>query len=140
MNDEFEQQQKLARAFIQSYLSARQGLTELGKLRSERNLQGEYAEWWVANILGLQLAASTVEKGIDATDKDGRTYQIKSRIVKSLNQNTSFDFVDISTSFDTLVSVFFSPTFELLGLMRDPFEFVSELGAQNLKKLLFLLE
>ena len=126
------QKRRLAQGFIQSYLAARQGLTDLGILRSERNLQGDYAEWLVAEMLGLRLASSMVQKGIDATDKQGRvSYQVKSRVVTTLEQNTSFDFATIATHFDYLVCVFFSPELEPLGVVRVPYEVVRELGVQN---------
>jgi hypothetical protein len=127
----FNEKQELARSFVKCYLGARQGLAKLGILRSERTLQGDYAEWLVAELLELKLTSSKVQKGFDATDTQGRTYQIKSRIVRSLGQNTSFDFANIEEPFDYLVCVFFSPTFELLGIARLAYTVVYELGTQN---------
>jgi hypothetical protein len=103
METDFDQKRELAQHFIQCYLAARQGLTKLGILRSERTLQGDYAEWLVAELLRLRLTPSTIQKGFDATDRKGQIYQIKSRIVKSLDQSTSFNFADIAVSFDYLV-------------------------------------
>lgn len=137
METDFDQKRELAQHFIQCYLAARQGLTKLGILRSERNLQGDYAEWLVAELLRLRLTPSTIQKGFDATDKEGQTYQIKSRIVKSLDQNTSFDFADIAVSFNYLVCVFFSPKLELLGVARVPYKAVRELGVHNAKDFRF---
>lgn len=130
MNINFEQKQDLASYFIQCYIAARQGLTQLGILRSERTLQGDYAEWLVAGMLNLQLSESTVQKGYDATDASGRTYQIKSRFVKP---STSFDFgrpVEPS-DFDFLVCVFFSPDYEVVEVFLVPCEVVRELGVRN---------
>lgn len=84
-------------------------------------------------ILGLRLADNPVKKGIDATDKNKRTYQIKSRIVDTLEENTSFDFITIESSFDYLICVFFSPELEPLSIIRIPYEVVRELGVQNAK-------
>ena len=131
MNNDIKGMQERARVLIQNYLAARQGLMDLGILRSERNLQGDYAEWLVAKMLHLQLVPNTVQKGIDATDTNGCTYQIKSRLVKSLEQNTSFDFKMIDPRFDYLVCVFFSSEFEPIGIVRVPYEVVHELGIQN---------
>ena len=83
MSQTFKEKQELAQYFIRSYIAARQGLKKLDVLRSERNLQGDYAEWLAAGLLDLKLMENTVEKGHDAVDKDGRRYQIKSRIVKT---------------------------------------------------------
>ncbi len=60
---------ELAQYIIRCYSASRQcltrlGLTRLGILRSERSLQGDYAEWLVAELLGLQLARSGVQKGL----------------------------------------------------------------------------
>lgn len=127
----FNERQELAQYFIKCYLAARQGLRKLGILRSERTLQSDYAEWLVAALLDLQLARSTTQKAWDAKDAQGRTYQIKSRIVRNLSQNTSFDLATIEEPFDYLVCVFFSPTLELLGVARVPYTVVRELGVQN---------
>lgn len=135
----FADQEKLdlAQYFIKSYLSSRQGLTRLGILRSERNLQGDYAEWLVSKLFGLQLTDSTVEKGFDAVDSRGRKYQVKSRVVKDLQRNTSFDIADIENQFDFLVGVFFSQDFQLLGIIKVPYDIVKELGSQTTKRFSF---
>jgi hypothetical protein len=52
----------VARHIVLSYLSSRNALTELGVLRSERQIQEDYAEWIVASYLNLTLCDSTVEK------------------------------------------------------------------------------
>lgn len=121
----------IGKYFIQCYLAARDDLKQLGILRSDRTLQGDYAEWVATQVLGLQLAASKVEKAIDAQDKAGHTYQIKARVVENLHQNTSFDIRDIAHRFDFLVAVFLSPSFEVLAILKIPYEVVRELGRQT---------
>lgn len=127
----FNEKQELAQHFIKCYLAARQGLTKLGILRSERILQSDYAEWLVAELLDLQLAPSTTQRAWDAKDAQGRTYQIQSRIMRNLSQNTSFDLAIIKEPFDYSVCVFFSPTLELRGVARVSYTIVRELGVQN---------
>ncbi|HST88065.1 MAG TPA: hypothetical protein VLJ14_06775, partial [Ktedonobacterales bacterium] len=120
-----------AQRLIHSYTAARQELKGLGVLRSERNLQGDYAEWLAAELLGLRLAASGVQKGYDATDDDGRRYQIKARIVPDLRQHSSFNFREFDPtrkSFDVFLGVFLSPTLDLLGLIRVSWEAVRDIG------------
>ncbi|RMG60710.1 MAG: hypothetical protein D6715_14820 [Calditrichaeota bacterium] len=131
INGEKQKVLAIARHFLQCYLSSRDGLKELQILRSERLLQGDYAEWLVAQVLDLKLEQSQTEKAIDARDERGRTYQIKSRIVKNLTQNTSFDLRTIDDRFDFLVPVFFNKSFEVLAMLKVPYEVVRELGYQT---------
>jgi hypothetical protein len=122
---------RAARKFIRMYITARKGLKRLGILRSERNLQGDFAEWYVSKLLDLQLSESSVEAGFDATDRQGRRYQVKSRVVGSLWQTTSFDFSDISKPFEFLVAVFLSTDLEPWVVIRVPYGVVKELGYQT---------
>ncbi len=119
----------VAKHLIRCYLEARAGLQELGILRTGRSLQSDYAEWLVADRLGLTLSENPVERGFDATDPEGKTYQIKARVVSDLYAPTSFDFREIETRFDYLVGVFFDPSFEVLEMVRVPYEVVKELGS-----------
>jgi hypothetical protein len=89
------------------------------------------AEWLVTRHLGVHLAASGVQRGFDATDGRGRTYQIKSRIVRCPRERTSFDFRDLRGPFDHLICVFFSPEFEVLRAVRVPRAVVRALARQN---------
>jgi hypothetical protein len=130
-NEEDTETLESARHLIRRYLDAREGLKKLGILRSGRTLQGDYAEWLVARLLHLQLSDSGVEKGIDAKDAQGKTYQIKSRIVSDLSSPTSFDLGDPGFRFDYLVGVFFSPELEVLGVLRIPYDVVIGLGSQT---------
>jgi len=122
---------------IQCYLSSRAGLKQLGILRTERTLQGDFAEWLVAHLLDLQVSHNAVEKHIDASDGAGRTYQIKSRIVTSMSDSTSFDFHSSELVFDFLVSVFFDPSFNVLAVLRVPRDVVAALSHQTASTLRF---
>jgi hypothetical protein len=122
---------QLAQYFIRCYSASRQGLTQRGILRSERSLQGDYAEWLVAELLGLQLAPSGVQKGYDAIDVRGSKYQVKSRVVKSLLERTSFDFRSLDANFDHLACVFLSPLLDVLGILRVPYAAVCDHASTN---------
>lgn len=65
----------------------------------------DYTEWLAASQYRLKLAPSGVNKAYDATDNEGRKYQIKARRVSSVEENTSFDFAEDS-QFDYLIAVF----------------------------------
>jgi len=121
----------IAQYFIDIYVSSRKGLKQLGILRTERSLQADYAEWLAAQILGLKLEENPVNKGFDATDEDGNRYQIKSRIVSSLSERTSFDMKSGEQEFDYLVGVFFNRKFKVLGIIVAPYEVVKEHGRQT---------
>jgi hypothetical protein len=127
----FNQKQELARDLIRYYLSARRGLTELGILRSERNLQSDYAEWLAVELLAVQLNIKPLQKGVDATDRAGRTYQIRWRIVEEPDQATFFEFDTYPAPFDFLVGVLFSIELDVLAMVRIPYELVRELGRQS---------
>jgi hypothetical protein len=122
-----------AERLIRRYVEAREALKDLGVISTERNLEGDYAEWVVSRMLDLDLSESAVEKGIDGRDPRGKTYQIKSRRVGELSSaRTSFDMRDPTRlRFDYLVAVFFSPAFEVLGVIRVPYHVVMELGSQT---------
>ena len=104
-----------------SYWSARQRLKDLGVVRSDRSVPGDFAEWLACEMFGFQIAASGVQKGFDATDLAGKTYQVKARIVNSLEQATSFDVKDPDHPFDYLLGVFLTPSSEVLGVVRVPY-------------------
>lgn len=116
---------------VQQYLASRQDLKELGILRTDRNLQGDYAEWLVAEKLKIKLSESTIEKGIDGTDNSGNTYQIKSRMVEKATDNTSFDIQNISFPFSFLICVFFSKNLQVLKILKIPYKTVLELCVKN---------
>jgi hypothetical protein len=126
-----------ARTLINQYVSARDALTKLGILRTGRVLQGDYAEWLLANMYGLQLPKNPVQAGYDATDATGAKYQIKSRLVKDTRRPTSFDLSEVDSDFDILLCVFFSERLELLGILQIPRETVKELGSQVKERFCF---
>jgi hypothetical protein len=118
----------VARHLVACYLSSRAGLKELGILRTERTLQGDFAEWLVGHLLDIRLSLSTVEKHIDGVDRAGRTYQVKSRVVSSMSQSTSFDFRGSEIECDFLAAVFFDRSFEVLAVLRVPRDVVVALS------------
>ncbi len=89
----------VARHLVACYHASRAGLKELQIIRSDRNIQGELAEWVAAQHFGLTLSTSQVQKHVDAVDPvTNDRYQIKARVVKSLSESTSFDFRSVRSS------------------------------------------
>lgn len=124
--EENSQKFDVAQSLILAHVASKEGLKKLGILRTERPIQSDYGEWLAANAYGLTLAASTVQKGWDATDSQEKRYQIKTRFVSDLNTSTSFDFSSDEFSFDYLVGIFLSVSYELLGIIRVPRETVEQ--------------
>lgn len=116
---------------ITNYIKSRDALKEAGILRTDRNLQGDYAEWIVAKKLNLTLSESTIQKGYDAVDSDGKTYQVKSRMVYATDQQTSFDFTSLDHKFDYLIAVFFSKDLDVIKIIKVPYEAVLEHAIKN---------
>jgi len=127
---------QVAKKFINDISEARDNLKALGILRSGRLIQADYSEWLVSKILNIQLSDNPVEKSFDAIDEYGEKYQIKSRIVKTLDDNTSFDFQRFG-KFDYLVSVFFSQSYDLIGLLKVPISAVKELSNKTKRRYSF---
>jgi hypothetical protein len=128
-----------AKKLIADYVVVREELKDLGILRSGRVLQADLAEWLVAQLLELTLSDNPVQATFDAWDGDGKTYQIKSRVVSRVGQNTSFDFEDLNDEFDYFAGVLFNKSYELVGLIRAPFQVVKDLSRKNLRRVKFRL-
>ena len=56
--------------------------------------------------------------------------------MKNLNDNTSFDFQRFG-KFDYLVSVFFTPRYDLIGLLKVPISLVKALSNKNKRRYSF---
>ena len=97
-----------AETSLAEYLAARSALRDLGVIRSDRTVQSDYGEWLACKLFGLTPAVSGVQAGYDATDDQGQTYQIKTRLVTDLNATTSFDFKGFEHRFDYLIGVLLS--------------------------------
>lgn len=116
---------------ITNYVRSRDALKEAGILRTDRNLQGDYAEWLVAKKLNLTLSESTIQKGFDAVDADGKTYQVKSRMVYATEQHTSFDFQNLDHEFDYLIGVFFNKDLDVIKIIKVSHEAVIKHAVKN---------
>ena len=122
---------------INKYISARNGLKELGIVRSDSSVAGNYGEWLAARKYRLKLVNNLVNKSFDATDRLGKKYQIKTRLVKDINSPTSFDFKKMG-QFDYLVMVFLNKiSFEPMFIKLVPKDFVARHVAKNASRLSF---
>ncbi|HWI80716.1 MAG TPA: hypothetical protein VNT59_01735 [Ramlibacter sp.] len=110
-------------------------------VRSRNNPTGDYAEWLVTQKLGLKLVANSF-KGYDATDRRGRTYQIKGRraargqTAPLLGTIRNYEAGD----FDFLIAVVFEPNWEVRcaakiahGDLREFLKFREHVNGHNMR-------
>jgi len=126
-----------AQKAIQQHIEAKSKLKNLKVLRSDRNVQSDFAEWIASRILDLRLSQNPVEKSFDATDSHSKKYQIKARVTSSLEAPTSFDFRKRPRGFDFLISIFFDGQYGVLGIAKIPCSVVIELGSQTKSRFSF---
>ena len=98
-------------------------------VRSANNPTGDYTEWLVSTKLKLILATQSA-KGYDATDTAGLRYQIKGRRMPQLNGPVQLGVLRglSEKSFDYLVAVAFTPSWEIRYAAKMPYEAVIRLG------------
>ncbi len=73
---------------IDNFAKAYQQLEEAGIIRSRR-IVGDIGEFYACRRLNLQVSSNKNQKGLDAIDKDGRTFEIKTRRVYESGRRTS---------------------------------------------------
>lgn len=105
-------------------------LTELrrrGILRSFNTPTGDYAEWLVANSLGLTLASNS-KSGYDALGPDSTRYQIKARWLATPKSTRQLSFIRNldDDPFDFLIIVLFGADFNVLECWQIPINVVRE--------------
>jgi hypothetical protein len=105
---------------VRDYVAIRSRLKRLGVLRSNRELQGEFAEWFAAKLLGLRLLPP-FHRGHDAVDPvSGARYEIKCQQVPNLSGGTTFSFERDLGDFDWFLAVLLSPKMEPWAVVRIP--------------------
>lgn len=94
-------------------------------IRSKNNPTGDYAEWLVSTKLGFTLESNSA-KGFDATDLQGRRYQIKGRRVTPENKSTQLGVIRNldGKDFDFLVGVIFDETWQVCYAAKIPYQTV----------------
>jgi hypothetical protein len=118
-NFRFLESSKLSkvRNAVSSYVAARSKLKELGVVQANREVQGEFAEWFATNLLKLE-RSRPFQKGWDAKDRMGETYEIKSQTVPDLSAPTVFAFRRKPTTSRWIVGVFLSGDLAPLAVVR----------------------
>lgn len=113
----------------QVWARAMRELRARGLVRSSNNPVADFAERLVAEELGLELAPP-VAQGYDATDADGRRYQIKSRRLTPQNNSRQLGVIRKLElrEFDDLIAVIFSEDLLVLEIWKIPYAVVVEFG------------
>jgi hypothetical protein len=114
-----------ARALIALHARATLGLREMGISRT-RNPLGEYVEWIVSEVLGLE--RQPPNSPFDAKDADGRRYEIKGRMAESAissslppHKTTRLGGFH-GRNFDVLVGVFLDPQANVERAFSIPYD------------------
>ena len=120
------------RGLLRQYAAVLDALAQTEAIRSKNNPVADYAEWLVAQSLGLLLAPKS-SKGFDASDIEGTKYEIKARRLTA--DNTSRQVSAIRSigdqQFDFLAGVLFDHDFNVLRAAKIPWLVVSELSTHR---------
>jgi hypothetical protein len=99
-------------------------------IRTRNNPVSDYAEWLVAEKLGLKLQTNAT-KGYDAIGPDGKHYQIKARRLERSDSSRQLGIIRNleSKDFDYLAAVLFDNNFEIKEAYLIPHRRVSKFGS-----------
>ena len=91
---------------------------KLDVIRSNKLISPDYCEWLVTTIINAKRADKTNEKGYDLIDeKTKKKYEVKSRQVNHINQQTIFHLKKESMNMGAdLICVLIRPDYEILGI------------------------
>lgn len=116
------------RDLIRCYADSLEALKKAEFIRSKNNPIGDYAEWLVAQAMGLELCTKST-KGYDAFDANYR-YEIKSRRITADNGSRQLSAIRAldSKQFDYLVGVLFHADFSVNRVAVIPINVVQSLS------------
>jgi hypothetical protein len=96
-------------------------------VRTRNNPVGDYTEWLVAKVLGLELATNS-SAGYDGIDSEGQKFQIKGRRItpeKKSRQLSAIRKLE-EKDFDQLAAVIFNENHEIIEAVLIPHEVIGE--------------
>lgn len=108
-----------------TYNEVMKKLRDMGVIRSSNNPIGDYGEYLISRRLGLTLTEKS-SQGVDAIDKLGIKYQIKSRRLSPENRSRQLGgFRDLNRNlFDFCLAGIFSYDFQLKELWKLPHDVI----------------
>ncbi len=94
-------------------------------IRTSNSPIGDYAEWLIANQLGLTLMTNSTS-GYDAVDLSGAKYQIKSRRLTQRNQSRQLSAIRNleNGDFNYLIAVLFNEQVEVQLVLKIPHQII----------------
>lgn len=110
---------------LQLYDRVLDELSEREVIRTNNNPVGDYAEWLVAQKLGLELANCS-KTGYDGISKDNIKYQIKARRNHPANNSRQLNVIRNfeNNSFDFLIAILFNKDFSIKEAYQIPHKLI----------------
>lgn len=125
----------VSRKAINDFAKAYDELEESGIIRSRR-IVGDIGESYACKRLGLIISESKTEKGVDARDKNGLTFEIKTRRVydseRRISETRRLNNL-VGKSADYLIVVALDRTFKCAGMWLIPMQNLTNPKSANLK-------
>lgn len=123
----YELESLSTRELLQQYSRILDELRARKVVRTSNGPIGDYAEWLVANQLGLTLVTNSTS-GFDAIDENRMKFQIKGRRLTSRNQSRQLSAIRNleSREFDYLIAVFFNEKVEIQQVVKIPHEIIGK--------------
>lgn len=124
---EFKPESYTTRQLLQYYGQILDELRSRKIVRTSNSPVGDYAEWLVANRLGLTLATNSTS-GYDAVDQSGVKYQIKCRRLTQHNSSRQLSAIRNLNNhdFDYLIAVLFNEKYEVKQVVKIPHEIIGK--------------
>jgi len=112
---------------LRSFADILDELKERKVVRTRNNPVADYAEWLVAQQLGLLLERNS-KRGYDATDQDGKHYQIKSRRLDRTNESRQLSVIRNldAAEFVYLIGILFNRDFTVKEAYKIPHGVIKE--------------
>lgn len=107
------------------YVGIMEELRDRGVVRSSNNPTGDIAEYLFCSAFSWRQAGNS-EKGFDATDAEGKRYQIKGRRHHRRNKSRQLSAIRDIDGFDVLAAVLFDDQFRVSRGALVPSEVVRE--------------
>jgi hypothetical protein len=117
----FESESITTQQLLQYYVKIIDELRARKIVRTSNSPIGDYAEWLVANHLGLSLVVNSTS-GFDAIDSSGTKFQIKCRRITSRNSSRQLSAIRNlkNQDFDYLIAVLFNEQVDVTSVLKIP--------------------